>query len=95
MLAIRKGGHRNLEHYYNVIDLDFDKKELLPRLGLHRAISKGDAELLIVYDEESKLEVAYAVTLCRGLHLNGTIIHLTNTNTTNIFIVVNGTNQGL
>jgi GNAT superfamily N-acetyltransferase len=68
MLAIRKGGHRDLEHYYSVIDLDFDKKELLPRLGLHRAISKGDAELLIVYDEESRIELAYALTLCRSLY---------------------------
>ena len=68
MLAIRKGGHRDLERYYSVFDLDFDKKELLPKLGLHRAISKGDAELLIVYDEESNLELAYALTLCRGLY---------------------------
>ena len=68
MLAIRKGGHRDLERYYNVFDLDFDKKELLPKLSLHRAISKGDVELLIVYDEESRIEVAYALTLCRGLY---------------------------
>ena len=26
MLAIRKGGHRDLERYYSVIDLDYDKK---------------------------------------------------------------------
>ena len=51
-----------------MFDLDFDKKELLPKLSLHRAISKGDVELLIVYDEESKIEVAYALTLCRGLY---------------------------
>lgn len=68
MLQIRKGGHRDLERYYNVFDLDFDKKELLPKLSLHRAISKGDVELLIVYDEESRIEVAYALTLCRGLY---------------------------
>ena len=68
MLQIRKGGHRDLERWYSVIDLDYDKKELLPKLSLHRAISKGDVELLIVYDEESRLEVAYAITLCRGLY---------------------------
>ena len=68
MLQIRKGRHRDLERYYNVFDLDFDKKELLPKLSLHRAISKGDVELLIVYDEESRIEVAYALTLCRGLY---------------------------
>ena len=68
MLQIRKGGHRDLERYYSVFDLDFDKKELLPKLSLHRAVSKGDVELLIVYDEESRIEVAYALTLCRGLY---------------------------
>lgn len=68
MLQIRKGGHRDLERYYSVFDLDFDKKELLPKLSLHRAISKGDAELLIVYDEDSQIEVAYALTLCRSLY---------------------------
>ena len=68
MFAIRKGGHRDLEHYYNMFEIDFDKKELLPKLGLHAAISKGDAELLIVYDEDSKIEVAYALTICRSLY---------------------------
>ena len=68
MLEIRKGGHRDLERVYNVFEIDFDEKELLPKLGVHLAISKGDAELLIVYDEESKIEVAYALCLCRGLY---------------------------
>ncbi len=68
MLQIRKGGHRDLERYYTVFEIDFDEKELLPKLGLHTAISKGDAELLIVYDEESKIELGYALTLCRGVY---------------------------
>ena len=68
MFAIRKGGHRDLEHYYSVFEIDFDQKELLPKLGLHTAVSKGDAELLIIYDEESRIEVAYALTLPRSLY---------------------------
>ena len=68
MLEIRKGGHRDLERAYNVFEIDYDEKELLPKLGLHVAISKGDAELLIVYDEESQIEVAYALCLSRGLY---------------------------
>ena len=68
MLQIRKGGHRDLERYYTLFEVDFDEKELLPKLGLHTAISKGDAELLIVYDEESKLELGYALTLCRNVY---------------------------
>ncbi|MBR5094699.1 MAG: hypothetical protein IK095_06350 [Oscillospiraceae bacterium] len=68
MLEIRKGGHKDLERVYSVFEIDFDKKELLPRLGVHLAISKGDMELLIVYDEESQIEVAYALAFCRGLY---------------------------
>lgn len=68
MLQIRKGGHRDLERWYNMFEVDFDEKELLPKLGLHGAISRGDAELLIVYDEDSKLELAYALTLCRNVY---------------------------
>ena len=68
MLQIRKGGHKDLERWYSVFEIDFEEKELLPKLSLHTAISRGDAELLIVYDEESKLELAYALTLCRNVY---------------------------
>ena len=68
MLNIRKGGHRDLERWYNMFEVDFDERELLPKLGLHTAISKGDAELLIIYDEDSKLELAYALVLCRNVY---------------------------
>ena len=67
MMALRKGGHRDLERLYAAIEMDFDKRELLPKLTIHKAMSRGDQELLIVYDEESKIEVAYALCLCRGL----------------------------
>lgn len=68
MLMLRKGGHRDLEHYYGLMEIDFDSEELLGKLALHRAISRGDAELLIAYDEESSLEVAYALCCCRSLY---------------------------
>ena len=68
MLNIRKGGHRDLERYYSLFEIDFDQKELLPKLAIHMAISRGDQELLIVYDEESKIEVAYALVMSRGLY---------------------------
>ena len=68
MLNIRKGGHRDLERWYSAMEIDFDQKELLPKLSLHTAISKGEVELLIVYDEESKLELAYALTVCRNVY---------------------------
>ena len=68
MLTLRKGGHRDLERYYSAMEIDFDQKELLPKLGIHLAMTKGDMELLIVLDDESKIEVGYALTFCRGLY---------------------------
>ena len=68
MLTLRKGGHRDLERYYGLMEVDFDSEELIGKLALHRAISKGEAELLIAYDDETKLEGAYALTVCRGLY---------------------------
>lgn len=68
MLTIRKGGHRDLERYYGLMEIDFDKRELLPKLGIHRALSKGDQELLIFYEEESELAVGYALVCTRSLY---------------------------
>ena len=68
MLNIRKGGHRDLERYYSLMELDFDKRELLPKLAIHKAMSRGDQELLIVYDEESQITQAYALVFCRGIY---------------------------
>lgn len=68
MLTLRKGGHRDLERYYGLMEVDFDSEELIGKLAIHRAISKGEMELLIAYDDETKLEGAYALTVCRGLY---------------------------
>ena len=68
MLTLRKGGHRDLERYYGLMEVDFDSEELIGKLALHRAISKGEAELLIAYDDETKLEGAYALVINRGLY---------------------------
>ena len=38
MLNIRKGGHRDLERWYNMFEVDFDEKELLPKLELAYAL---------------------------------------------------------
>ena len=68
MLTIRKGGHRDLERYYGLMEIDFDKRELLPKLGIHRALSRGDQELLIFYEEENELAVGYALVCTRSLY---------------------------
>ena len=68
MLDIRKGGHAELEKYYPLMEMDCDSEELLGRLSLHRAMMKGTAELLIVYEKESGLDVAYALAIVKNLY---------------------------
>ena len=68
MLNLRKCGHKDLERFYGLFEMDFAKEELISKLSLHRAMLNGSAELLVVYDEESNLEVAYAVVLTKNLY---------------------------
>ena len=68
MLKLRVCGHRELEHIYSLLELDFDRKELLPRLAIHKAMLKGDMELLAVTEDESRIDLAYALVGCRGLY---------------------------
>ena len=68
MIALRKGGHRDLERYYAAMQMDFDSEELLPKLAIHKAMMSGDQELLVVYDDESQLELGYALVCIRNLY---------------------------
>ena len=68
MLKVRKGGHVDLERFYSAVEIDFDERELLGKWRIHRALSAGDQELLIFFDEETGLEIGYALVMCRGLY---------------------------
>ena len=68
MLNIRKGNHRDLGRYYSLMELDFDKKELLPKLAIHKAMLNGTQELLVIFDDESRIELAYALVCCKSLY---------------------------
>ena len=68
MLNIRKGGHRDLERVYSLIDLDFDKKELIPKMSIHKAMMEGAMELVLLYDDESNMDLGYALVCCKGLY---------------------------
>ena len=68
MLIAKKGGHRDLERYYSMLEIDYDQRELLPKLSIHRAISRGDQELLLFVDEESQMTLAYALVCTRSLY---------------------------
>jgi len=71
MLSIRKCGHRELEKYYPMMELDY-AESLLPRLSIHRSLTKGDQELLVLSDGESG-DLAYALVMCRGVYDYGLV----------------------
>ena len=68
MLALRTGGHRELERLYSAFELDFDRRELLPKISIHKATMAGDQELLVFYDEESGITAGYALVMVRGVY---------------------------
>lgn len=68
MLNIRTGGHKELEKYYSLMEMDFDKKELLPKLSIHKGMLDKSQELLIIYDDETKMELAYALVFTKSMY---------------------------
>lgn len=68
MLNIRNGGHRELEKYYQLMEMDFDSDELISKMIIHRGLINGSWEFLIVYDEESRMDVAYALIGKKNLY---------------------------
>lgn len=68
MFAVKKGGHSELNRYYGMMEVDFDRKELLPRLSLHKALFSGTAELLVAYDDESNITLGYAVIFPKNIY---------------------------
>ena len=68
MLTIRKGGHVDLERLYSAMEIDFDRKELLGKWSIHKALSAGDQELLVFSDGESGIDQGYALVMSRGLY---------------------------
>ena len=51
-----------------LFETEFDEKELLPRIGIRRALLRGDMELLAMFDEDSRIDVGFALVGCRGLY---------------------------
>ncbi len=68
MLSIRKCGHKELERYYQLFEMDFDSEEILPKIAVHKALMNGSFELIAVYDEESKMDLAFALVGCKSLY---------------------------
>ena len=68
MLTIRKGGHKDIERYYSMMEVDFDSEELFSKLVIHKAVMKGEMELIVFFDDESKMELGYALVGLKNLY---------------------------
>lgn len=68
MPILRKGGHKDLERYYPLMEADFDSEELIGKLQLHRGMMNGKIDFLIMIDEETRIELAYAIVFTRGIY---------------------------
>ena len=68
MLTLQKAGHRDLERYYPLLETDFDSEELVGKLALHRGMMNGTIDFLTLHDEESRMDVGYAVVLTKNLY---------------------------
>ena len=68
MLKLRKGGHKDLEKYYGLMEIDFDSEELFSKLTIHKAMLNGEQELVIFYDDESGMDIGYALVLIKNLY---------------------------
>lgn len=68
MIGIRKGGHKDLERYYAAMEMDFDSEELLPKLAIHKGLMNGSMELLVFTEDESNIEIGYALAFIKSLY---------------------------
>lgn len=68
MLKLRQGGHADLSRFYNMFEVDFDSEELISKIALHKGMMNGSVELLILYEDESQIEIGYAVCFVKGMY---------------------------
>lgn len=68
MITLRKGGHKDLERYYPAMEVDFDSEELISKLAIHKGLMNGSMELLVFFDDESDIELGYALVGIKSLY---------------------------
>lgn len=68
MLKLREAGHKDLEKFYTLMEIDFDSEELLSKLQIHRAMLRKEQELLVIYDDESGMDLGYGLVFVKGLY---------------------------
>ena len=68
MLQLIQAGHRDVQRCYPLLETDFDSEELLPRLAIHRGMTNGSIEFLLLRESESGVDAGYALVLTKNLY---------------------------
>ena len=68
MLKVKTATEAEFSHYYTAMQLDFDEKELLPKIAIRRAIRRGDLEFLLFCDDATGLTEGYALCGIRNVY---------------------------
>ncbi len=68
MLIIREATLTEISRYYSALQLDFDKKELLPRQAIRKAVRNGAQEFLLFIDEETGVTAGYALCCVKNVY---------------------------
>lgn len=68
MLKIRKASMSDLKKYYTMMEIDFDRKELINELSLQKGLIDGTIEMFVFSDEQSKIDVGYAVAFAKNVY---------------------------
>ena len=68
MLKIQVATPTELGRWYSAVESDFDRRELLPRRAVQRAVRRGDQEFLLFTDEKTGLPEGYALCCTRSVY---------------------------
>ncbi len=68
MLKIREANHGDLTRMYGLMEMDFDSKELIYFLALQKGMLNGSVEFLAFHDDETNMDVGYALCFVRGMY---------------------------
>ncbi len=66
-MKLRKAGHVELERYYPLMEIDFDKRELMSKAAIHKGLVTGNMELLMLSDDNG-IDAAYALVLLKNTY---------------------------
>ncbi|MBQ9663636.1 MAG: hypothetical protein IJV40_10850 [Oscillospiraceae bacterium] len=68
MLNVREANAAEIGRFYSALEMDFDRRELLPLGAIRRAVRRGDQEFLLFYDDTTGMTQGYALCGVRNVY---------------------------